>query len=149
MFNYSNLWTFPANHMDVCKEKYYGNTYRCPEHFGEPKKLEYHSSPGHSSYLCFILFQRVRVGILTSSQLSAKFSPISQLSSKFLAISQWQISVNIFPSILYSWIFYLKNPKRILQSVSDVQRRWQQHDCFWRALNYLDIINVKIVSCNT
>ena len=21
--------------MDVCKEKYYGNTYRCPEHFGE------------------------------------------------------------------------------------------------------------------
>ena len=21
--------------MDVCKEKYYGNTYKCPEHFGE------------------------------------------------------------------------------------------------------------------
>ena len=77
--------------MDVCKEKYYGNAYKFPEHFGEPKKLEYHSSPGHSSYVCFILFQRVRVGMLKSSQLymSAKFSPISQLSSKFLAISQW------------------------------------------------------------
>ena len=55
MFNYSNLlWTFPAYHMDACKEKYYGNTYRLPEHFREPKKLEDPSSPGHSSYVCFI-----------------------------------------------------------------------------------------------
>ena len=69
-----------------------------------------------------------------SSQLCAKFSPISQLSSNFLAIFQLMVnfnkSVNIFPAILYSWTFYLKNPKRIHQLVSDVQRRLHQHDCF-------------------
>ena len=93
MFNYSNLWTFPAYHMDVCKEKYYGNTYRWPEHFREPKKLEDPSSPGHSSYVCFILFQRGS-GYGGDAQLLAKFSPISQLSANFLAISRLTVNFN-------------------------------------------------------
>ena len=55
---FTNLWTFPAYHMDASKEKNYGNTYTWPAHFREPKNLKYSSSPGHSSYVFFILFQR-------------------------------------------------------------------------------------------
>ena len=37
---FTNLWTFPAYHMDASKEKYYGNTCTWPKHFREPNLEE-------------------------------------------------------------------------------------------------------------
>ena len=51
----------------------------------------------------------------------------------------------IFPSILYSCIFYAKTLHRIHQLVLDVRKCLQQHNCFQRALNNLVIINLKIL----
>ena len=101
---FTNLWTFPAYHMDASKEKYYGNTCRWPKHFREPNLVKIFLVPTpFVVHVCFTLFYRVRVGMLESSQLSAKFSSISRLSANVLAISQLMVNFNksnIFASIL-------------------------------------------------
>ena len=69
--------------------------------------------------------ERVRVGILESSPLSANFLAISQLTVNF------NKSLLIFFPQFYILAFSIQNNfKRIHQLVSDVQRRLQQHDCF-------------------
>ena len=74
------------------------------------------------------------MGMLESSQLSAKFSSISQLSANFLAISQLMVNLNksllIFLPQFYNAFFIKKNLKRMHQLISDVQTRLQQHGCF-------------------
>ena len=112
---FTNLWTFPAYHMDASKEKYYGNTCRWPKHFRELNmeevKIFFVPTP-FVVHVCFTLFQRVRVGMLESSQLSAKFSSISQLSANFLAISQLMVNFNqsllIFLPQFYNAFFIKK-----------------------------------------